>query len=114
VTTFFFGVSKINNLPLKYPNNCGSWGRARRDLLAIGQPKWKRFPWVRPFPEKSLMATEDEKTSIRRMGNRIIPVQEMLRLFPRELPAGVEFLRENIIGHFNGEQGKRILLQVFT
>jgi hypothetical protein len=25
VTTFFFGVSKINNLPLKYPNNCGSW-----------------------------------------------------------------------------------------
>jgi hypothetical protein len=48
------------------------------------------------------------------MGNRIIPIQEMLPLFPGELPTGVELLRESIIGHFNGEEGKGILFQVFT
>ena len=60
------------------------------------------------------MTTEDEKTSIGRMGNRIIPVQEMLWLFPGELPTGFEFFRENIVGHFNREQGKGVLFQIIT
>ena len=60
------------------------------------------------------MTTDDEKTSVGRMRYRIIPVQEMLWLFPDELPAGVQFFREDIRGHFNGEESKRILFQVFT
>jgi hypothetical protein len=48
------------------------------------------------------------------MGNRIVPIQEVLRSFPGELPAGVQFFREDIIRHFNGEEGKGILFQIFA
>jgi hypothetical protein len=60
------------------------------------------------------MTAEDEKTSIGRMRSRIIPIQEMLWLFLEEPPTGVECFRENIVGHFNREEGKRVLFQVFA
>jgi hypothetical protein len=68
-----------------------------------------RFPRVRPLPEKPLMTAENEKTSIGCMGNRIIAIQEVLSLFPGELPARVKVFSEDIIGYFNGQQSKRIL-----
>ena len=30
MTTFFFGLCKINNLRLKYPHNCGSWAKTKQ------------------------------------------------------------------------------------
>lgn len=61
------------------------------------------FPWVRPFPQKPLSATENQKAAIRRVGDRIISVVGM-EVFLSESPQEIELFRKDLRRHFNGKE----------